>query len=236
MSPDQSASGAVGGAAKRAMDLVIAVPALILAAPVMAAIAILIRRDSPGPALYRQSRAGLHGRTFQVLKFRSMIDGAEHVGAGLTVQQGDDRITRVGRVLRRTSLDELPQLINVVRGDMSIVGPRPTLPHQVTRYTQEQRRRLLARPGITGLAQIRGRASLPWSTRIAFDLEYIDGWSLRRDLAIIARTMLVVVRGSGTYRGEEIPFDLPDPAADPPAGSAPPEDAPLPGQDADRHR
>lgn len=200
---------AVGGRAKRAMDLAIAVPALVVLSPLMVVIAILVRRGSPGPAIYRQGRAGLHGREFQLLKFRSMVEGAEHIGAGLTVQAHDERITRLGRILRRTSLDELPQLINVVRGDMSIVGPRPTVPEQIRRYTDEQRRRLDARPGITGLAQVRGRASLPWSTRIAYDLEYIRDWSIRKDLEILARTALVVVRGSGTYRGEVAPFDLP---------------------------
>jgi lipopolysaccharide/colanic/teichoic acid biosynthesis glycosyltransferase len=208
--PPSSPLPAVGGRAKRALDLTIAVPATVLLAPVMGVIAILVRRDSPGPAIYRQARAGLHGRQFNLLKFRSMVEGAEHIGAGLTVQAHDDRITRLGRILRRTSLDELPQLINVVRGDMSIVGPRPTLPEQISHYTPEQRRRLDARPGITGLAQVRGRASLPWSTRIAMDLEYINDWSLLGDLRIIARTFLVVVRGSDTYRGEVAPFDLAD--------------------------
>lgn len=208
MNTPQHEMPAVGGRAKRAVDLAIAVPATVLLAPVMGAIAILVRRDSPGPAIYRQERAGLHGRTFNLLKFRSMVVGAEHIGAGLTVQAHDDRITRIGRFLRRTSLDELPQLINVVRGEMSIVGPRPTLPDQIDHYTPEQRRRLDARPGITGLAQVRGRASLPWSTRIALDLEYIRDWSLLGDVRIIARTALVVLRGSDTYRGEVTPFDL----------------------------
>jgi lipopolysaccharide/colanic/teichoic acid biosynthesis glycosyltransferase len=155
------------------MDLAIAVPALAVLSPVLLLIAILVRRDSPGPAIFRQRRAGLHGREFDLLKFRSMVDGAEKIGSGLTVQENDDRITKLGRLLRRTSLDELPQLVNVVRGEMSIVGPRPTVSSQISRYTDEQRRRLDARPGITGLAQVRGRASLPWSMRIAMDVEYI---------------------------------------------------------------
>lgn len=201
---------AVGGRAKRVVDLAIAVPALILLSPLMVVITIMIRRDSPGAAIYRQRRAGLHGVPFEVLKFRSMVDGAERLGAGLTVKRDDDRITRIGRFLRRTSLDELPQLINVVRGEMSIVGPRPTLPQQVERYTLEQRRRLEARPGITGLAQIRGRATLPWSVRIAYDVEYVTTWSLRLDLSILIRTLLVVARGGDTYRGEVLPFDLPE--------------------------
>ncbi len=214
---------AVGGRAKRIFDLTVAVPLTIVLAPVMIAIAILIRRDSPGAAIFRQRRVGLHGREFDVLKFRSMVTGAEQMGAGLAVQEGDERITRVGRWLRRTSLDELPQLLNVVKGDMSIVGPRPTVPAQVARYTPEQRRRLDARPGVTGLAQVRGRATLPWSQRIALDVEYVHDWSLAGDLRIIARTALVVVRGEGTYKGATGGFDLPAPNE-----TEPQEDVPSP--------
>jgi lipopolysaccharide/colanic/teichoic acid biosynthesis glycosyltransferase len=126
------------------------------------------------------------------------------------VTEDDDRITRSGRILRRLSLDELPQLINVIRGDMSIVGPRPTVPSQIAHYDDVQRRRLLARPGMTGLAQIRGRAAIPWSERIAIDVEYVDGWSMRLDLRIIADTVRVVLRGEGSYRGEQGGFDLPE--------------------------
>ncbi len=195
------------------LDLVIAVPALVILSPVFVLIAVLVRRDSPGPAIFRQRRAGLHGNEFDLLKFRSMVDGAESIGSGLAVMAHDDRITKIGRVLRRTSLDELPQLVNVVRGEMSIVGPRPTVSSQIGRYNAEQRTRLDARPGITGLAQVRGRASLPWSERIALDVDYIRNWSLRADLAILARTLLVVVKGSDTYRGEVAPFDLPEPTS-----------------------
>lgn len=177
----------------------------------MIALAVWIRRDSPGPALFRQRRVGLHGREFDVLKFRTMVVGAEQKGAGLAVQADDDRITRAGRTLRRLSLDELPQLLNVLRGDMSIVGPRPTVPSQVARYTQEQLGRLDARPGITGLAQVRGRATLPWSERIAIDLDYIRRWSLAGDLAIIARTVMVVLTPEDTYKGATGGFDLPAP-------------------------
>jgi lipopolysaccharide/colanic/teichoic acid biosynthesis glycosyltransferase len=191
------------------MDLAIAVPAVVLLAPVMAAIGIWVRRDSAGPAIFRQERIGLHGQPFRLLKFRTMVVGAQSMGAGLAVDAGDPRITRAGHVLRRLSLDELPQLWNVVRGDMSIVGPRPTVASQVERYTPEQRRRLNARPGITGLAQVRGRASIPWSERIAIDLQYVDGWSIRRDLGILFRTAVVVARRDGTYRGDSGGFDLP---------------------------
>lgn len=198
----------VGGSAKRAFDLAVAVPATILLAPVMAGVAAWVRLDSPGPAIFRQRRAGAFGRPFTCFKFRSMVDGAESKGSGLAVTAGDDRITRAGRVLRRLSLDELPQLINVIRGDMSIVGPRPTVPAQVAHYDQVQRRRLMARPGLTGLAQVRGRASIPWSQRIALDVEYVDDWSMGLDLRIIAHTVRVVLRGEGQYRDEQGGFDL----------------------------
>jgi len=198
----------VGGAAKRALDLAIAVPGLAVAAPVMAGIALWVRRDSAGPALFRQSRIGFAGRPFTLVKFRTMVVGAEGMGAGLAISEGDPRITRAGRVLRRLSLDELPQLWNVVRGDMSIVGPRPTVARQVERYTPRQRRRLLARPGLTGLAQVSGRAAIPWSERIELDLRYVEAWSMRRDLAILVRTARVVVGRDGTYRGAGRGFDL----------------------------
>ena len=199
----------VGGRLKRAFDLAVAVPMFLVTLPVMVAIAIWIRRDSPGGAIFRQERIGAHGRPFRVLKFRTMVAGAEHIGPGLAVDENDSRITRPGNLLRRLSLDELPQLWNVIRGDMSIVGPRPTVPAQVARYTPEQRRRLEARPGITGLAQVRGRASIPWSQRIAIDVEYVDRWTLGLDLSVILRTLAVVVRRDGTYRGETGGFDLP---------------------------
>lgn len=202
----------VGGAAKRAFDLAVAIPATIVLAPVMAGLAAWVRIDSPGPAVFRQRRAGAFGRPFTCFKFRSMVDGAEGKGAGLKVTEDDDRITRAGRVLRRLSLDELPQLINVIRGDMSIVGPRPTVPAQIAHYDAVQRRRLLARPGMTGLAQVRGRASIPWSQRIALDVEYVDTWSMGLDLRIIADTVRVVLRGEGQYRGEQGGFDLAGPS------------------------
>ncbi|MFM8828784.1 MAG: sugar transferase [Actinomycetota bacterium] len=202
----------VGGAAKRAFDLAVAIPATIALAPVMAGLAAWVRIDSPGPAVFRQRRAGAFGRPFTCLKFRSMVDGAERKGAGLKVTEDDDRITRAGRVLRRLSLDELPQLINVIRGDMSIVGPRPTVPSQIAHYDAVQRRRLMARPGMTGLAQVRGRASIPWSERIALDVQYVDTWSMALDLRIIADTVRVVLRGEGQYRGEQGGFDLAGPA------------------------
>ena len=203
----------VGGRAKRAVDLLVAVPACAALAPAMGLIALWVRRDSPGPAIFRQRRVGAFGRPFTVLKFRTMVQDAERIGPGLAVTEDDARITRSGRLLRRLSLDELPQLWNVVRGDMSLVGPRPTVPSQVERYTPRQRRRLEARPGLTGRAQVRGRASLPWSARIEIDIEYVDTWSMRLDLAILARTVRVVLAKEGTYKGATGGFDLPAAAA-----------------------
>lgn len=201
---------AVGGRPKRIADLVIALPFAVLLTPVMVAIGIWIRRDSPGPALFRQERVGLHGRPFMLLKFRTMVVGAEHMGAGLAIQENDDRITRAGAILRRLSLDELPQLWNIVLGHMSLVGPRPTVSSQVARYDARQRGRLLARPGLTGLAQVSGRASLPWSQRIEIDLRYVETWSLWRDLVIVLKTAWVVLGRRGTYKGETGGFDLPE--------------------------
>ena len=197
-----------GGRAKRAADLALAVPLTILLAPVLVGIAIWVRRDSPGPALFRQRRIGYAGRPFTLLKFRTMVVGAEGMGAGLAVIDGDERITAAGRALRRLSLDELPQLLNVLWGDMSLVGPRPTVEAQVRLYDDHQRRRLLARPGVTGLAQVSGRNAIPWSERIEIDIGYVDRWSMRRDLAILARTARVVLGREGTYRGERGGFDL----------------------------
>ncbi|HEY4427191.1 MAG TPA: sugar transferase [Solirubrobacteraceae bacterium] len=186
---------------RRAIDIVVSACALALAAPVLAAAMLAIRLESPGPALYRQRRAGRHGRPFDVLKLRTMVDGAEHIGAGLAIDADDPRVTRVGALLRRTSLDELPNLVNVLRGEMSLIGPRPTLPVQVEQYTERQRGRLAVKPGITGWAQVNGRASLPWAERIELDLHYIEHRSLGMDLRIIWRTVAMVLGGSGLYKG-----------------------------------
>ncbi|MEQ8833830.1 MAG: sugar transferase [Miltoncostaeaceae bacterium] len=211
MAASRPFDGPVGGRAKRLLDLAIAVPAFVVFSPLMVAIAVWVRRDSPGGALFRQGRVGYAGRPFALLKFRSMVVGAEGMGAGLAVTAGDERITRSGRLLRRTSLDELPQLWNIIRGDMSLVGPRPTVAWQVEHYDRRQRGRLAARPGLTGLAQIRGRNQLPWSQRIELDIEYIERWSLMADLRILARTALVILRRAGAYRDDGTPpqFDLP---------------------------
>ena len=187
---------------KRILDLLIAVPASIVTAPVIGLLALAIRLESPGHPIYRQTRAGRDGERFQIYKLRTMVRGAEFTGAGLSIQEGDDRITRVGQLLRRYSLDELPNLWNVLRGEMSIVGPRPTLTVQVDQYTERQRGRLAVKPGLTGWAQINGRASLPWTERIELDLWYVAHQTLALDLKIIARTIGMVLSGRGLYKGE----------------------------------
>jgi lipopolysaccharide/colanic/teichoic acid biosynthesis glycosyltransferase len=188
---------------KRLIDVALASIGLAVSAPVIAVLAAAIRLESPGPPFYTQARAGKDGRPFMIYKLRTMVRGAEFTGAGLAIQEGDDRITRMGRFLRRYSLDELPNLYNVLRGEMSVVGPRPTLLHQVEQYTDRQRGRLAVKPGLTGWAQINGRASLPWSERIELDLFYVEHRSLVLDLRIIARTIGMVVRGQGLYKGEQ---------------------------------
>jgi lipopolysaccharide/colanic/teichoic acid biosynthesis glycosyltransferase len=187
---------------KRAMDVVIASVGLLLGGPILVAAMAAIRLESPGHPIYRQRRIGRDGRPFDLYKLRTMVHGAEHMGAGMAVNEGDSRITRVGAFLRRTSLDELPNLVNVLRGDMSIVGPRPTIPVQVEQYTERQRGRLAVKPGITGWAQVNGRASLPWADRIELDLWYVEHESLRLDLRILARTAAILLRGEGLYKGE----------------------------------
>ena len=173
---------------------------LVVAAPVIAASAVAIKLEDGGPVFYRQDRVGKDGVDFELLKLRTMVVGAEQLGAGYAVNRGDARITRVGRLLRRLSFDELPQLWNVVRGEMSIVGPRPTLRYQVERYDERQRHRLDVKPGITGWAQIHGRASLPWAERIELDLWYVEHRSARVDAKILLRTPLALF--GGTYKGE----------------------------------
>jgi lipopolysaccharide/colanic/teichoic acid biosynthesis glycosyltransferase len=192
----------VDAGAKRILDLALALPASIVTAPVVGILALAIRLETPGHPIYTQTRAGRDGERFQIYKLRTMVRGAEFTGAGLAIQEGDDRITRVGDALRRYSLDELPNLWNVVRGEMSIVGPRPTLTVQVDQYTPRQRGRLTVKPGLTGWAQINGRASLPWTERIELDLWYVEHRSLALDLKIIARTIGMVLRGQGLYKGE----------------------------------
>ena len=189
-------------ARERALDVAVAGAALAVTAPVLALAAAAIRAESPGHPIYRQRRVGRGGRAFEVYKLRTMVAGAESLGSGLAVDAGDARITRVGGLLRRLSVDELPNLVNVLRGEMSLVGPRPTVQVQVDAYTPRQRRRLEVRPGITGWAQVQGRASLPWTERIELDLWYVEHASLRLDLRILALTARMVLSGHGLYRGE----------------------------------
>ena len=183
----------------RALDAVGAAFGLALASPFLAAAAVAIKLEDGGPVLYRQTRVGLDGTDFELLKLRTMVVGAETQGAGFAVDRGDRRITRVGRLLRAASVDELPQLWNVLRGEMSVIGPRPTLRYQVEKYSARQRRRLEVRPGLTGWAQIHGRASLPWEERIELDVWYVEHRSPAVDLKILVRTPLALFRG--TYRG-----------------------------------
>jgi lipopolysaccharide/colanic/teichoic acid biosynthesis glycosyltransferase len=185
---------------RRLFDVVGASLLLLLASPLLLLAAIAIELEDGGPILYRQRRVGKDGVDFELLKLRTMIVGAEKVGAGFAVDRGDPRITRAGRLLRRVSIDELPQLWNVVRGDMSLVGPRPTLRYQVERYTPRQRRRLEVKPGITGWAQIHGRARLAWPERIELDVWYVERRSPWLDLKILARTPFALFHG--TYKGE----------------------------------
>jgi lipopolysaccharide/colanic/teichoic acid biosynthesis glycosyltransferase len=186
---------------RRLIDISFAALALALTAPLLALAVAAIRLETRGRAIYRQRRAGKDGEPFDLFKLRTMVDGAEHLGAGLAVNANDSRITRVGALLRRTSLDELPNLFCVLRGDMSLIGPRPTLPVQVEQYSERQRGRLAVKPGITGWAQVNGRASLPWSQRIELDLYYVEHRSLALDLRILARTPAMVLGGSGLYKG-----------------------------------
>jgi lipopolysaccharide/colanic/teichoic acid biosynthesis glycosyltransferase len=184
----------------RAADIAVAGAALVLASPLIALAALAVKLEDGGPVLFRQTRVGKDGSDFELLKLRTMVVGAETMGAGLAVNRGDARITRSGSLLRKLSLDELPQLWNVVRGEMSVIGPRPTLRYQVEQYDERQRHRLDVKPGITGWAQINGRAELPWAERIELDVWYVEHRSPLLDLRILARTPLALFRG--TYKGE----------------------------------
>ena len=183
----------------RALDVAIASAGLVVSSPLLAAGALAVKLQDGGPVLYRQTRVGKDGADFELLKLRTMVVGAEGQGAGFAVDRGDTRITAAGRLLRRLSVDELPQLWNVVRGDMSVIGPRPTLRYQVEQYDERQRHRLDVKPGITGWAQIHGRASLPWAERIELDLWYVRHHDWKTDLLILLRTPLALF--GGTYKG-----------------------------------
>jgi lipopolysaccharide/colanic/teichoic acid biosynthesis glycosyltransferase len=181
----------------RVLDVVVATVALILCAPLLAIAIAAIRLGGHGPAIYRQRRVGKDGQVFELLKLRTMVQGSDPVGVGTVVTRDDPRVTRVGQLLRRFSLDEIPNLVNVLRGEMSIVGPRPTIAAQVDAYTPRQRRRLEVKPGMTGWAQVRGRAGIPWEERIELDVWYVDNRSLVLDLRILGRTLVLMITGHG---------------------------------------
>ncbi|HEX3174408.1 MAG TPA: sugar transferase [Solirubrobacterales bacterium] len=181
----------------RAFDIALATIALILLSPVLLLAAIAIKLGSRGPVLYRQRRVGKDAHEFELLKLRTMVEGSDPVGVGTVVTRTDPRVTRAGRFLRRTSLDELPNLVNVLRGEMAIVGPRPTIPAQVKDYTPRQHRRHEVRPGLTGLAQVQGRAGIPWAERIELDVEYVERRSPHLDLEILAKTLGLLLTGHG---------------------------------------
>jgi len=181
----------------RALDILVASVALVVLSPFLLVAAIAIKLGSRGPVLYRQLRVGKDGREFEMLKLRTMVEGSDPVGVGTVVTRDDPRVTRSGRFLRRTSLDEVPNLLNVLRGEMAIVGPRPTIPAQVKDYTPRQGRRHEVLPGITGWAQVQGRAGIPWEERIELDVWYVDHRSATLDLRILARTVRLLVTGQG---------------------------------------
>ncbi len=194
---------------KRVTDILLALVAIVLHAPILAVIAVAIFLDSPGPVIFRQRRLGQHGRPFMMFKFRSMVDGAEarleevldlNEASGPVFKiREDPRVTRVGRLLRRLSLDEMPQFFNVLHGDMSLVGPRPPLPEEVARYTPRQRRRLAVRPGMTCIWQISGRSEVSFDEWVEMDLAYIENWSLLLDMQILLRTIPAVLSRRGAF-------------------------------------
>ena len=193
----------MSGGLPRAADLVLAALGLLLTAPLLLAAAVAIRVETRGAAIYRQRRVGRAGDRFEMYKLRTMVEGSNPTPAEVwePLRAGDPRVTRVGGLLRRLSLDEIPNLVNVLRGEMAIVGPRPTIEEQVEQYTPRQRRRLEVKPGITGWAQVNGRASLSWKERIELDVWYVDHRSLRLDLRILARTVRLLATGRGLYEG-----------------------------------
>jgi lipopolysaccharide/colanic/teichoic acid biosynthesis glycosyltransferase len=197
-----------GRRSKEILDKVLGWSAFLLLSPLLWAIAVLIRLDSPGPVFFRQKRIGQGGRPFVAIKFRSMVDKATTMGLGLNVASNDSRITRIGRFLRNTSLDELPQLYHVLNGEMSLVGPRPTLPYQVAAYDAFQRRRLEVKPGITGWAQVNGRNAIPWEERIKLDVWYVDNWFFGVDFSILLRTFKVWAKQEGLYGPMGVNYDL----------------------------
>ena len=192
---------------KRIIDIISGVIGLIITSPLWLYVVIKIKTEDRGPVFFVQERVGRNSRLFRMYKFRSMVVGAEKKGLGVFVSTDDERITKIGKFIRKTSIDELPQLINVLKGEMSIVGPRPTLEYQVERYNKEQKRRLLVKPGITGWAQVNGRNNMTWPEKIKLDLWYVDHWSVGLDLKIIGRTIILVIKRKGIYAEEGIIVD-----------------------------
>jgi lipopolysaccharide/colanic/teichoic acid biosynthesis glycosyltransferase len=191
-------------ACKRVFDITVSASALLVLSPVIAAIAIAIKLDDGGSVFFVQDRVGGGRKNFRCFKFRTMIVDAERIGNGFTVVANDDRITRVGRLLRDWTLDEIPQLWNVLRGEMSIVGPRPWVPSQAAYCSIEDSRRFNLKPGMAGLAWINGRNRLPWDERVRLDLCYVDHWSLKLDFSILARAVVLLFRRDGVYFPEAV--------------------------------
>jgi lipopolysaccharide/colanic/teichoic acid biosynthesis glycosyltransferase len=181
----------------RIIDIAIATLTLAILSPLLLVASVAIKLGSRGPVFYRQRRVGLDGREFEMLKLRTMVEGSDPIGVGRVVARDDPRVTGAGRILRRTSLDEIPNLVNVLRGEMAIVGPRPTIPAQVVDYTPRQKRRHEVRPGITGWAQVQGRAGIPWEERIELDVEYVDRRDTALDFRILAKTVWLLITGHG---------------------------------------
>jgi undecaprenyl phosphate N,N'-diacetylbacillosamine 1-phosphate transferase len=184
---------------KRALDLFLVAIGLVITAPIMLVTALLIKLESKGPVFFTQERVGRKGRLFRIYKFRTMIDGAEKIGPGLELVKGDSRITKLGGFLRRWCIDEIPQLFNVLRGEMSCVGPRPTLKYQVEQYDDFQKRRLEVKPGMTGVATVRGRNALSWPERIKWDVWYVDNYSFWLDVKMILQTFSLLARSDVVY-------------------------------------
>jgi lipopolysaccharide/colanic/teichoic acid biosynthesis glycosyltransferase len=187
---------------RRAFDILVSSLALLVTSPILIAAAVWIIIESPGSPIFRQSRVGKDGKDFKLIKLRTMVKNAESKGAGLAVDENDSRILKSGAFLRRLSIDELPNLFNVLKGELSIIGPRPTVRSQVDKYNEHQLRRLEVKPGITGWAQVNGRAALPWSERIDLDVWYVDHRSAKLDAQILVRTVKLLFSGDDVYRGQ----------------------------------
>lgn len=188
---------------KRIFDLVCSLLILVFLSPLLIAVALAIKITSPGEVSFKQQRLGLHGNIFWMYKFRSMVPDAVKIGSGMFVEKNDPRVTWIGRIIRKTSIDELPQLLNVLRGEMSLVGPRPAPLHHLDKYDEKQRKRLNVQPGITGWAQIKGRLALYWPERIQLDLWYVENYSFWLDIKILVKTFAVVLfRHGGTARAD----------------------------------